>query len=226
MQPASAAPAAAVGTSQIGKRQFTTFEMLSTPQFYWMYVAFVLMATGGLLVTANAGPIAESWGFSAGALTLAATLSPIANGTSRVFWGWASDRLGRETTMVLTFVLQAACLASVVTLGQLSGAWFAATLVAVYFTWGQIYSLFPSTSGDYFGTRNATSNYAVLYTAKGVASIIGSWVTALIFEQTGSWTMGFYGSAVMALVAACIAVYLRAGSPSVRAKATRVPATA
>ena len=140
--------------------------------------------------------------------------------------GWLVDRLGRETTMVLTFVLQAACLASVVTLGQLSGAWFAATLVAVYFTWGQIYSLFPSTSGDYFGTRNATSNYAVLYTAKGVASIIGSWVTALIFEQTGSWAMGFYGSAVMALVAAGIAVYLRAGSPSVRAKATRVPATA
>ena len=85
--------------------------MLRTPQFYWMYVAFVLMATGGLLVTANAGPIARSWGFSAGALTLAATLSPLANGGSRVFWGWASDRLGRETTMVVTFVLQAVCLA-------------------------------------------------------------------------------------------------------------------
>jgi OFA family oxalate/formate antiporter-like MFS transporter len=226
VQAVAAAPAAVAGTSQIGKRQFTTFEMLSTPQFYWMYVAFVLMATGGLLVTANAGPIARSWGFSPGVLTLAATLSPLANGGSRVFWGWASDRLGRETTMVLTFVLQAVCLASVVTLGQLSGAWFAATLVAVYFTWGQIYSLFPSMSGDYFGTRHATSNYGVIYTAKGVASIIGPWVGALIFEQSGSWTMAFYGSAVMALVAAGIAVYLRAGSPSVRAKASRVPATA
>ena len=225
-QPATATPVAATGTSQIGKRQFTTFEMLSTSQFYWMYTAFVLMATGGLLVTANAGPIAKSWGFSAGVLTLAATLSPLANGGSRVFWGWASDRLGRETTMVLTFVLQAICLASVVTLGQISGAWFAATLVAVYFTWGQVYSLFPSMSGDYFGTRHATSNYAVLYTAKGVASIIGPWVGARIFEQSGSWAMGFYGSAVMALVAAGIAVYLRAGSPSVRAKAAGVPATA
>ena len=83
--------------------------MLRTPQFYLMYVVFVLMATGGLLVTANAGPIARSWGF-AGALTLAATFSPLANGASRVFWGWASDRLGRETTMVSTFVLQAVCL--------------------------------------------------------------------------------------------------------------------
>ena len=79
----------------------------------------------------------------------------------------------------------------------------------MYFTWGQIYSLFPSTSGDYFGTRHATSNYAVLYTAKGVASIIGGYAAALLYEQSGSWAMGFYGSAVMALVAAVLAYGLR-----------------
>jgi OFA family oxalate/formate antiporter-like MFS transporter len=221
-----AAPAAAGAGSQIGKRQFTTPEMLRTSQFYWMYVAFVLMATGGLLVTANAGPIARSWGFSAGVLTLAATLSPLANGGSRVFWGWASDRLGRETTMILTFVAQALCLTSVVTLGQISGAWFAATLVLVYFTWGQIYSLFASASADYFGTRNATSNYGVLYTAKGVASIIGGWFGALLYEQSGSWTSGFYGSALMALIAAGIAVKLRTSSVAPKPKAAGVPATA
>jgi OFA family oxalate/formate antiporter-like MFS transporter len=220
------APASASGGSQIGKRQFTTVEMLRTPQFYWMYAAFVLMATGGLLVTANAGPIARSWGFSAGVLTLAATLSPLANGGARIFWGWASDRLGRERTMVLTFVLQAVCLASVVTLGQISSGWFAATLVAVYFTWGQIYSLFPSTSADYFGTRYATSNYAVLYTAKGVASIIGGWFAALLYEQSGSWVTGFYGSALMALIAAGIALKLRTSSVASKPKAAGVPATA
>ena len=219
-------PASASGSPQIGKRQFTTLEMLRTPQFYMMYLSFVLMATGGLLVTANAGPIAKSWGFSAGVLTMAATLSPLANGGARVFWGWASDRLGRETTMILTFVLQAICLASVVTLGQVSGAWFAATLVAVYFTWGQVYSLFPSASADYFGTRNATSNYAVLYTAKGVASIIGGWFGALLYEQSGSWVTGFYGSALMALIAAGIAVKLRASSAAPKPKTAGVPATA
>ena len=198
------------GPSQIGRKQFTTAEMLRTPQFYMMYAMFVLMATGGLLVTANAGPMARSWGFTTGVLTLAATLSPLANGASRVFWGWASDRLGRENTMILTFALQAVCLFLVVSVGQLSGALFAATLVAVYFTWGQTYSLFPSTAGDYFGTRHATSNYAVLYTAKGVASIIGGWFGALLFEQSGSWAMGFYGSALMALVAAGMAIRLRA----------------
>jgi OFA family oxalate/formate antiporter-like MFS transporter len=200
-------------------RHFTTIEMLRTPQFYWMYIAFVLMATGGLLVTANAGPMARSWGLSAGALTLAATLSPLANGASRIFWGWASDRLGRENTMILTFVMQAVCLFLVIAIGQTSAALFAATLVAVYFTWGQIYSLFPSTSGDYFGTRHATSNYAVLYTAKGVASLIGGWFGAFLFEQSGSWTMAFYGSAVLALVAAVMAVGLKMSRAPARAMA-------
>jgi OFA family oxalate/formate antiporter-like MFS transporter len=206
-EPASA-PAAA-GAARVGTRQFTTLEMLRTPQFYTMYLMFVLMATGGLLVTANAGPMSKSWGLPASALTLAATLSPLANGGSRIFWGWASDRLGRETTMIVAFVLQAFCLTTVAVLGQYSALWFTITLVLVYFTWGEIYSLFPSTSGDYFGARHATSNYGVLYTAKGVASIIGGWFGAFLFEQSGSWTMGFHGSALMALIAAGLAVGLR-----------------
>jgi len=215
----------AAGASQLGRRHFTTLEMLRTPQFYVMYLMFVLMATGGLLVTANAGPMARSWGLTAGALTLAATLSPLANGASRIFWGWVSDHIGRETTMVTAFTLQAVCLFMVVALGQRSGGWFALTLVLVYFTWGEIYSLFPSMSGDYFGTRHATSNYGVLYTAKGVASIIGGWVGAVLYEQSGSWSMGFYGSAMMALVAAALAFGLRASIAPSRA-AVGVPAVA
>jgi OFA family oxalate/formate antiporter-like MFS transporter len=190
-----------------------------------MYTMFVLMATGGLLVTANAGPMARSWGLTAAALTLAATLSPLANGASRIFWGWVSDHIGRETAMVTAFVLQAVCLLLVVVLGQRSGGWFAFTLVLVYFTWGEIYSLFPAMAADYFGTRSATSNYGVLYTAKGVASIIGPWFGALLYEQSGSWSMGFYGSAMMALVAAGLAVGLRASKEPSRA-VVGIPATA
>ena len=210
------------GPSHVGRRQFTTLEMLRTPQFYVLYVMFVMMATGGLLVTANAGPIARSWGFTAAALALAATLSPLANAASRIFWGWASDGIGRENTMVIAFVLQAVSLVLVLVVGQVSGGWFAFTLVLVYFTWGEIYSLFPSTTADYFGTRYATSNYSVLYTAKGVASIIGGWAGALLFEQFGSWSVGFYGSTVMALVAAGLAVGLRAAKASARAREVAV----
>ena len=215
---------AAAGVSQVGRRHFTTGEMLRTPQFYVMYTMFVLMATGGLLVTANAGPMARSWGLTAGALTLAATLSPLANGGSRIFWGWVSDHIGRETAMVTAFLLQAVCLLLVVVLGQRSGGWFAFTLVLVYFTWGEIYSLFPSMAADYFGTRSATSNYSVVYTAKGVASIIGPWFGAMLYERSGSWSMGFYGSAVMALVAAAFAIGLRASrAPSRQAIAPPTP---
>lgn len=224
---ASAAPAVsppASGASPrrapVDVRHFTTAEMLRAPHFYVLYAMFVLMATGGLLVTAQVGPIAQSWGYTAAVLTMATSLSPLANAASRIFWGWTSDRIGRETTMVIAFLLQAICLSLVLILGQRSGGWFAFTLVLVYFTWGEIYSLFPSTVGDYFGTRHATSNYSVLYTAKGVASIIGGWFSAFLYEQSGSWSVGFYGSAVMALVAAGLAVRLRAATAPSRAAMT------
>jgi OFA family oxalate/formate antiporter-like MFS transporter len=216
---------ATAATPKVDRRQLTTPEMLRMPQFYVMYVMFVLMATGGLLVTANAGPMARSWGLTAAALTLATTLSPLANATSRIFWGWASDRLGRENTMIIAFLLQAVCLFLVVTVGRQSGALFAATLVLVYFTWGEIYSLFPSAAADYFGTRHATSNYSVLYTAKGVASIIGGWFGAFLYEQSGSWAMDFYGSAAMALIAAMMAFGLRSAM-AVKTAPAAVPAAA
>ena len=209
------AVAAKVGAKASPQFQFTTAEMLRTPHFYVLYVMFVMMAIGGLMVTAQAGPMAQSWGLTAAALTLAASVGPLANAASRIFWGWASDKIGREPAMIIAFVLQAASLLLVVGVGHLSAAWFATTLVLVYFTWGEIYSLFPSMVGDYFGSRNATSNYALLYTAKGAASIVGGGLAAMLFERFGTWSAGFYGSAVLALIAAGLAVGLRAvGAPA------------
>jgi OFA family oxalate/formate antiporter-like MFS transporter len=222
---ASAAPSAAAKKAP-GRHQFTTGEMVRTPHFYAMYVAFVLMAIGGLMVTAQAGPMAQAFGLGLGALTLAATVSPLANAASRIFWGWASDRIGRERAMIIAFVLQAVALLLVVGVGHLSPGWFALTLVLVYFTWGEIYSLFPAMNGDYFGSKHATSNYAVLYTAKGVASIVGGGLAAVLFQQFGSWSAAFYGTAVLALIAAAIAVGLRAaGAPASRPAGVPAPTT-
>jgi OFA family oxalate/formate antiporter-like MFS transporter len=214
-------PAAAPATApadRLGRHHFTTLEMLRSPQFYVLYVMFVLMATGGLLVTAHAGPLAKSWGLSTAALTLAATLSPIANGASRIFWGMASDRIGREPAMAVVFTLQAACLVLVLVVGRWSGGWFTLTLVLTYFTWGEVFSLFPSIAGDYFGTRHATSNYAVLYTAKGVSAIIGVSVPSILYERFGTWSAGFLGSACLALTAAGMAFGLHRAAQARRAR--------
>jgi OFA family oxalate/formate antiporter-like MFS transporter len=222
--------------AKAAQRQYTTLEVLQTPRFYMLYVMFVLMATGGLLVTANAGPIVRAWGLnttnvnflwmSMAALTLATTLSPLANGAARITWGGMSDRLGRENTMVLMFVLQAISLMLVVLVGRQSGGWFAFTLVLVFFTWGGIFSLFPAASGDYFGSKNATSNYAVLYSAKGVASIIGAYFGASLFERLGNWNLPFYGSAAMALIAAGMALALKSSVATARMPVAAVPAEA
>lgn len=201
--PKQAPAAPATKTPAVGVQQFTTLEMLKTPQFYALYAAFVMMAAGGLFVTASQGPLAKAWGFGS-VLTLTATLSPLANGASRIFWGFASDRIGRERAMVIAFMLQAICLVSVATLGQSSSTMFTVTLVLTYFTWGEVFSLFPSTSGDYFGAKHATSNYAVLYTAKGLAAVFGVSLATLLHDRTGTWTIGFFGSAGLALVSATI----------------------
>jgi len=224
----AAAPKAARssgGSGLLGQHQFTTLEMIRTPQFWVMYVTFVMMATGGLLLTLNTGPIASSWGIATAALTVAASLNAVANGASRIFWGWVSDRTGREAALMVAFLLQAGCLVLVTTLGRVSGTWFTVTLVLTFLTWGEIYSLFPAMVGDYYGTRHATSNYGVMYSAKGVGSILGGWVAALIFEATGSWSGVLYGSALMALVAAGLVFALRFSTVPSRAPMA-VPAAA
>ena len=217
------AAAKAAGRNRRNAEHFTTWEMLRTPHFYALYVMFVAMSTGGLLATAQAGPLVRAWGLPLAALTAATTLSPVANGASRIFWGWISDRIGRENTMVIAFFLQAVCLLGVLTLGRTSSVWFTVTLALTFFTWGEIYALFPATSGDWFGARHATSNYSFLYTAKGVASILAGGAAAFLYQLLGDWSAAFYGSAALALLASVMAAVLRAAPLPSKALAAPAP---
>ena len=188
---------------------FNSFEMLRTPQFYVLYLIMTMMGIGGLMVTAQLAPVAATMKVGMSVLTLALTLNPIANGASRLSWGWVSDHFGRERTMAVAFLLQSVSLVSVLTLGARSSAWFVVCLVMVYFTWGEIYSLFPATCADYFGSANASSNYSFLYSSKGTASIVGGWIAAILYEKTGTWNTVFYGSAALALISAALAFQMR-----------------
>jgi len=220
-------PASKVSVRTRGE-DFNSLEMLATPHFYVMYVAMLMMCVGGLMVTANVSQVGKSMGYGATVIAVAVTMNAIANGSGRLFWGWVSDHLGRERTMVIAFVLQSLFLTSALTLGKLSSWLFIASLALVIFTWGELYSLFPPTCADFFGARNASSNYSFLYSTKGVASIIGGGVAALLYERTGSWNTVFYGSAVLALLSAGVALLLKSMPlPTKRADVPqRVAATA
>jgi len=185
--------------------QFTSWEMLQTPQFYVLYAMMLMMGIGGLMVTAQISSVADSLGIAKIAFTTALTINPLANGGGRIFWGWVSDHVGRERTMMMAFTIQAVTLLSVLRLGRHSPLGFIVCLAVVFFTWGEIYSIFPAASADFFGGRNASSNYSLLYSSKGVASILAGGLAAQLFEKTGSWAVVFYGSATLAFLAALMA---------------------
>ena len=111
--------------------------------------------------------------------------------------------------MFVAFALQAASLVGVTTLGRTSEIWFIALMAMVFFTWGELHTLFPAVLADIFGARNSSANYSILYTTKGVSAIVAGGLAAALFEKTGSWDAAFYGSAVLALCSALAALGLR-----------------
>lgn len=206
--------------------QFTSSEMLKTYQFYMLYAMMLMMGIGGLMVTAQLGSVADTLGIAKAVFTLAIFVNSLANGAGRIFWGWVSDHVGRERTMIIAFLIQALALVTVLRLGRNSPFWFVGLLALVLFTWGEIYSLFPATMADFFGIKNSGSNYAFLYSSKGVASILAGGLAALLFEKMGSWTVVFYGSATLAFITAIMAALLIAVPQPTKEKmpAVAVPA--
>jgi OFA family oxalate/formate antiporter-like MFS transporter len=188
---------------------FNSWEMLRTPQFYVLFAMMLAIGIGGLMATAQVAPVARNFGIGATALAIALSLNPIGNGVGRVFWGWVSDSIGRERTMFVAFSLQSLFLMSVVTVGRTSDVWFVISMALVFLTWGELYVLFPAVLTDFFGSRHAASNYSMLYSTKGVASILAGGLAAQLFEKTGTWNYAFYGSAVLALCSALAAIGLR-----------------
>ena len=220
-------PVLAAGKKVVHARQteqFSSSEMLRTPQFYFMYAMMLAVGIGGLMLTAQAAPLAKSFGIPAAALALSLFMNPLGNGGGRIGWGWVSDSLGRERTMAIAFGLHALALMGVLTLGRTSGTWFVITMVLAFFTWGELYVLFPAVLTERFGAKNAASNYSFLYSTKGVAAIIGGALAAKLFESTGTWDTAFYFSATLALAASgCALILLRIPLPKKEASSKAAP---
>jgi len=201
---------------QQSKRDYSPGEVLRQPVFWVMYLMFVMVAAGGLMATAQLGPIAKDFkigdipvdimGLVLPALTFALAIDRVLNGLTRPFFGWVSDQIGREPTMFIAFALEAVGILALYTFGQHPVAFVILTGL-VFFAWGEIYSLFPSTCADTFGSKYAASNAGLLYTAKGTASLLVP-LSSVLATATGSWHAVFIVASVMNAVAAILAWFV------------------
>ena len=205
------APAAVALRHNQSQRSFSSGEMLRSPIFWLLYVMFVLNAATGLMATAQLAPIAKDFGianspilFGATVLSVALVVDNILNGLARPFFGWVSDFIGRELTMGIAFFLGACSYGLLTVSGH--GAWtFVICAGLIFFTWGEIFSLFPSLCTDTFGPKFAASNAAFLYTAKGAAALLVPFANVLQ-SATGGWETVFTIAGISNVTVALLAV--------------------
>jgi OFA family oxalate/formate antiporter-like MFS transporter len=199
------------------RRDAKPSEMLRSPIFYLMYLMFFLVAAGGLVTgTANMTLIAADYhvdkaeviffGVTAAALTTALSVDRLLNGLCRPFFGWVSDVIGREQTMFIAFFIEGMGFLLLMQFGT-DPYLFVIITGLVFFTWGEIYSLFPATLSDTFGSKYATTNYGFLYTAKGTAALLTPY-TVKLKESLGSWDSVMVTAAIFSLVAALLAIFV------------------
>jgi OFA family oxalate/formate antiporter-like MFS transporter len=197
------------------KIDFTPPQVLRTPVFWVMYLAFVMVAAGGLMAAAQIAPIAHDFkiagepvsllGMQMAALTFAISLDRIFDGFGRPFFGWVSDQIGREHTMFIAFGTGALMLLTLSQYGHIPIVFVLST--AVYFgVFGEIYSLFPATSGDTFGVKYATTNNGMLYTAKGTASLLVP-IASIVASHYG-WQAVFVIAVALNATAALVAIFV------------------
>lgn len=201
---------------QQARRDYKPMEIIRQPVFWVMYAMFVMVAAGGLMATAQLGPIARDFqigdvpvsimGLALPALTFALAIDRVLNGLTRPFFGWVSDQIGREKTMFIAFAIEAVGILALYEFGHNPVAFVILTGI-VFFAWGEIYSLFPSTCADTFGSKYAAANAGMLYTAKGTASLLVP-LSSVLTAATGNWHAVFIAASVMNAAAALMAWFM------------------
>ena len=201
----------AAGTASTPSIDLSPIQMLGTRIFWLMFVMMTMMSTTGLMVTSQMGAFTRDFGMASvlvwglPLLPLALSLDRITNGATRPFFGWVSDRYGRENTMLIAFALEGTAM-TLWLLSREHALLFVLLSGLVFFGWGELFSLFPSTLTDTFGTTHATANYGCLYMAQGIGSVLGGPVAALLHDSTGSWIPVFAVVIAMDFTTAALAI--------------------
>jgi OFA family oxalate/formate antiporter-like MFS transporter len=210
--PGEVPPASAVKVLQ-SKTSSTPGQMLASPVFWLLYIMFVLVSASGLMVTAQIAVIAKDYGiaetvilFGGTTLIVAGVIDSVANGGARPFFGWVSDQIGREYTMAIAFTTGGLAYWLLGTAGTTPWA-FVICAALIFFTWGEIFSLFPSTCTDMFGPKYATTNTALLYTAKGLSAFVVP-LANVLKGYTGNWHSVFAVAAVMNFIVVAMALFV------------------
>src|SRR5450432_725217 len=194
-------------------RSFAPSEMLSTPTFWLLYLMFVMISASGLMATAQIALVAKDYGISntvlflgASTLTVALIVDNVMNGVARPFFGWVSDKIGREPTMAIAFGGGGVAYWLLGSLG--ANPWlFVLFAGLIFFTWGEIFSLFPSTCTDTFGPKYATVNTSLLYTAKGTSAFLVP-LANVLKDATGGWHAVFVVTAIANFVVVALALFV------------------
>lgn len=186
-------------------------QLLRQPIFWIMFLMMTMMSTSGLMVVSQMGAFAKDFGitdatvFGMAALPLAMTIDRVMNGLTRPFFGWISDKIGRENTMLIAFALEGVAM-TVWFLTSSNPVLFVLLSGVVFFGWGEIFSLFPSTLTDTFGSKFASTNYGFLYAGAGIGAILGGPLAALMFQSSGSWTPVFVTAIAANFLTALLAI--------------------
>jgi MFS transporter, OFA family, oxalate/formate antiporter len=206
-------PATAAPKVQQSAKSYTPVEVLQSPVFWLLYVMFVMVSGSGLMAAAQIAPIASDFGvantvvlFGATTITVALIVDNVANGTARPFFGWVSDNIGREYTMALAFGLGGVAYWLLGAMGTSPWA-FVVFAALIFLTWGEIFSLFPSTCADTFGPKFATVNLGLLYTAKGASAFLTP-LANVVKDATGSWETVFLVTTLMNFAVVALALFV------------------
>jgi OFA family oxalate/formate antiporter-like MFS transporter len=194
-------------------REFTPSQTVRTKVFWIIYLVYLMIGSGGMIVTAQLGPIARDFGVEKQTITLlgismpllamAVSIDNLANGLTRPFSGFLSDKIGRENTMLLMFCSEGIAFLGLAAFGRQPLA-FLVFAALIFLFWGEIFSLFPAICGDTFGVKNATANNGLLYTAKGTSALVVP-LANLLVAATGTWTAVLLMMAVASLGAGALA---------------------